>query len=121
MGTHQSCEIQEDAGHCKAKRQPAVLGNALSLCCLLYTSAKYRHGKRSPNRIVFRLALSTTCLLYTSLLYTGLRRGEALALQWNDIDEEAGIIHVWRSLDYAGKNNGNFKEPKTEAGKRRCV
>ena len=55
-------------------------------------------------------------LFFYFLLYTGLRRGEALALQWKDIDEEAGIIHVWRSLYYAGKNNGNFKEPKTEAG-----
>lgn len=60
-------------------------------------------------------------LFFYFLLYTGLRRGEALALQWKDIDEEAGIIHVWRSLYYAGKNNGNFKEPKTEAGKRDVI
>ena len=44
MGTHQSCEIQEDTGHCKAKRQPAVLGNALSLCPVR------RHGDQIAGR-----------------------------------------------------------------------
>ena len=28
------------------------------------------------------------------LLYTGMRRGEALALSYNDIDRKAGVIHV---------------------------
>lgn len=55
------------------------------------------------------------------LMYTGLRRGEALALQWQDIDAAAGVIHVRRSLYWAGKNQGAFKEPKTEAGKRDVI
>lgn len=55
------------------------------------------------------------------ILYTGLRLGEALALQWKDIDEEAGVIHVWRSLYWAGKNQGEFKPPKTEAGIRDVI
>ncbi len=55
------------------------------------------------------------------LMYTGLRLGEALALQWKDIDAEAGVIHVWRSLYWAGKNQGSFKAPKTEAGKRDVI
>lgn len=55
-------------------------------------------------------------LFFYFLLYTGLRRGEALALQWKDIDEEAGIIHVWRSLYYAGKTMGISRSLKQKRG-----
>lgn len=40
-------------------------------------------------------------LLGLLLLYTGLRRGEALALTWQDIDREAGVIHVTKKVNYA--------------------
>jgi integrase len=36
--------------------------------------------------------------LYALMLSTGLRRGEALGLQWKDYDAEAGILIVRRSL-----------------------
>ena len=32
------------------------------------------------------------------LLYTGLRLGELLALEWTDIDFEKGIIRIWKTL-----------------------
>lgn len=51
------------------------------------------------------------------ILYTGLRRGEALALRYEDIDFDAKIIHVRRSVYWMG-NAPHLKEPKTEAGKR---
>lgn len=35
------------------------------------------------------------------LLYTGMRRGEALALTYGDIDRKAGCIHVTKKLSYA--------------------
>lgn len=35
------------------------------------------------------------------LLYTGLRRGELLALNWQDIDRKAGVIHVNKKINYA--------------------
>ena len=35
------------------------------------------------------------------LLYTGMRRGEALALAYSDIDRKAGVIHVTKKLSYA--------------------
>lgn len=35
------------------------------------------------------------------LLYTGMRRGEALALSYSDIDRKAGVIHVNKKLSYA--------------------
>lgn len=46
--------------------------------------------------------------LFTALA-TGLRRGELLALQWQDIDLEQGTLVVHRTMDGAGK----FGEPKT--------
>ena len=54
------------------------------------------------------------------LLYTGLRRGELLALRWEDIDREKKLIRVERAVYFAG-NTPQIKEPKTEAGKRSVV
>ena len=54
------------------------------------------------------------------LLYTGMRRGELLALRWEDIDLEAGVIHVSKSVYFAGSAS-IVKEPKTESGKRTVV
>lgn len=54
------------------------------------------------------------------LLYTGLRRGELLALRWEDIDLDKKLIRVERAVYFAG-NTPQIKEPKTEAGKRSVV
>lgn len=51
------------------------------------------------------------------LMYSGLRRGEALALQYKDIDRQAKKIHVQKSL-CAYRNEPIIKTPKTEAGYR---
>ena len=52
------------------------------------------------------------------LLYTGLRKGEALALIFNDIDMDNKVIHVNKTLVYKGSQG--FIKPctKTEAGMR---
>ncbi|MBR3815101.1 MAG: tyrosine-type recombinase/integrase [Clostridia bacterium] len=47
------------------------------------------------------------------MMYSGLRRGEATALLWNDIDFEKKTITVNKSYDF--KNN-QLKLPKTTAG-----
>jgi integrase len=49
------------------------------------------------------------------LCFTGLRPGEAYALDWSDVDLEAGALRVMRSWDYRGCR---FVEPKTAAGRR---
>jgi integrase len=50
-------------------------------------------------------------------LATGMRRGEMAALRWSDIDLDAGMIRVERSLEQT--NAGlTFKAPKTRAGRR---
>lgn len=42
-------------------------------------------------------------LLGVMLLYTGCRRGELLALNWQDIDRKAGVIHVNKKLNYTAR------------------
>lgn len=51
------------------------------------------------------------------ILYTGLRRGELLALTWEDVDLENNFITVNKSL-YRSKKTGKLavKNPKTEKG-----
>lgn len=48
------------------------------------------------------------------LIYTGLRRGEALGLQWGDIDFKAKQIACTKNLSYHGVHK--VGDPKTEAG-----
>ncbi len=55
--------------------------------------------------------------LWHVLAMTGLRRGEALALRWGDIDLEAGRLSVRRSLVPEGKTVA-VHEPKTARGRR---
>lgn len=54
------------------------------------------------------------------LLYTGLRRGEVLALRHEDIDRENKVIIVNKAVVFDG-NYPIIKEPKTEAGKREVI
>lgn len=51
------------------------------------------------------------------LMYTGLRRGEALALQWRDVDMEHSIISISKSIEFSSAA-GRTKAPKTESGVR---
>ena len=55
--------------------------------------------------------------LYTAF-YTGLRRGEVLALKWRDLDLDMATISVNRSV-YRGKGGESiYQEPKTAKGRR---
>lgn len=47
----------------------------------------------------------------------GLRRGELLGLQWEDIDWQANKVHIHRNRVVV-KGKSVLKEPKTEAGDR---
>ena len=49
------------------------------------------------------------------LMYTGCRKGEALALQYKDIDLKKKVIKVYKSVYYEG-NLPKIKQPKTENG-----
>lgn len=56
-------------------------------------------------------------LLPYLILYTGLRKGEALALTFDDIDREARMIRVTKSVYHEG-TQPRIKKPKTAAGVR---
>lgn len=65
-------------------------------------------------------------LLVLTTLYTGLRKGEAIALKWDDVDLEDSIIHVNHSITVYRNRDSNtpnryivaVKEPKTVNSKR---
>jgi len=52
--------------------------------------------------------------IWATAMYAGLRRGELLALRWEDLDLVAGVIHVERSWDAKEGVVG----PKSRAGRR---
>ncbi|MBE3585465.1 MAG: site-specific integrase [Thermoanaerobacter sp.] len=65
--------------------------------------------------------------LYTAFLMdigTGLRRGELLALRWQDVDLKNGVVHVKQSIGRVKVENGPtktalvFSEPKTPKSRR---
>jgi len=51
------------------------------------------------------------------LMYSGLRRGEALALTWGDIDLKADRIHVTKAIEFIN-NHAVLKDTKTSSGVR---
>ncbi len=54
--------------------------------------------------------------LWALALYAGLRRGELMALRWQDVDLATGVIRVERSWDV---KEGVTVEPKSRSGRRR--
>ena len=52
-------------------------------------------------------------------LFTGVRRGELLALRWNNIDWEKAELCVHQALDQTRAHGVRFKQPKTKSGSRR--
>lgn len=60
--------------------------------------------------------LAITLLLF--LFYTGLRFGEANALQWSDIDLESGSVSITKDLLYKNKENWSFDQLKNRYSRR---
>ena len=55
--------------------------------------------------------------LVALLIFTGIRRGEALGLQWEDIDFDRKLINIRRSVRFVG-NKGYISPTKSKAGVR---
>lgn len=56
--------------------------------------------------------------LWSLCAWSGMRRGEVLALRWDDVDLDAGVVSVTRAVAVAARNVLFTKEPKTAAGRR---
>jgi integrase len=54
-------------------------------------------------------------------LTTGMRRGELLALHWDDVDFEKGMVYVRRTTSWITGYGYKESEPKTKAGRRKIV
>lgn len=118
------------------KDQLSVLSMIFKYACIhqyientptMYVSAP--KGKKSVRRqaltkeevkIVENSIGCTLGLFAFFLLYTGLRKGEALALTYNDIDYEKKLIYVNKTLYFEGNTPQIKNSAKTEAGER-CV
>ncbi|HEU5376966.1 MAG TPA: tyrosine-type recombinase/integrase [Ktedonobacteraceae bacterium] len=59
--------------------------------------------------------------LLTVAITTGLRRGELLALRWQDINFESGTIQVKRAVSYHQKYGYVESEPKTSRSRREIM
>lgn len=57
----------------------------------------------------------TTPYIILTAIYTGMRLGEIMALQWSDIDQIKQTININKSYDYISKK---IKPPKNESSKR---
>lgn len=68
-------------------------------------------------RLIRRVTGSTLRPIVILMLTSGVRRGEALALRWSDVDLDAGKIKIERSLEQT-KAGLRFKAPKTKHGRR---
>ncbi len=80
-----------------------------------------KRGKRTAPtdeqiRTIFNNADKPFGLFALFLLCTGLRKSEALALMWSDVDFTKREISVTKSLDYGVGASPTVKSPKTEAG-----
>lgn len=77
----------------------------------VYSVADYREHHVIP--------LQFQCL-YLILIHCGLRRGEALALQWADVDFDNCELNINKSTTTI-KGKQTIKEPKTRAGYRKVA
>ena len=55
---------------------------------------------------------------FATLLYTGLRRGELLALRWRNLDLDSGTLTVVETAYKLGNGEYRIKEPKTPQSRR---
>jgi integrase len=52
---------------------------------------------------------------------TGMRRGELLALHWDDVDLEKGVLYIRRTMSKIAGYGYMESEPKTRTGRRKVV
>jgi len=72
----------------------------------------------STRHLLERLRGQPLYLLASLALATGLRRSEALALRWRDVDLDAGRLTVEQALEQTATHGIRTKGPKTRHGRR---
>ena len=76
-------------------------------------------GPEEVHRLMEEAQKTVFYPLIFTLLYTGLRRSEAMALRWSDIDLDFATLSVSRSLHMPkGAKAPIFEEPKNQASRR---
>ena len=68
---------------------------------------------------VMRIASREQKLLFALLYYTGVRRGEAIALRWGDVEFSRNLIHIERDADFncsmsSGRYIGKLKSKASD-------
>ena len=53
--------------------------------------------------------------IITLTLFTGMRRGEVLGLEWSDIDFDNGFVHITKASQYTSEKGIFVKNPKTQS------
>lgn len=80
------------------------------------TEGKHRSITDAERAVILEVAgYHPSGLWVLTLLYTGMRPGEAAALNWADVDFQNNMIHIHAALE-SGSNR--LKAPKTAAGVR---
>ncbi len=97
-----------------------------------YATIPKKHGskrRRAPTNDEIEIIKKSIDIKYNSfpvgflavlITFVGLRKGEALALQYKDIDRKSGRILITKSV-YFEHNEGKIKKPKTVAGEREVI
>lgn len=89
---------------------PAVPITELRTWTVEQMAAFLEHGDRHPLALFWRLAL-----------ITGMRRGELLALRWDDIDQKRATLAVQRTFAQDRNNQPMISPPKTRSSQRQIA
>lgn len=100
-------------------RLKCVIDDEFDRACAEYADkerAALISGRTDTRRYSRGLAEISCVILVRIALATGMRRGEIIALTWQDVDLKRGELKITRSRT----SRGEIKEPKTAAGTR-CI
>jgi integrase len=75
-------------------------------------------GPEQVSTLPAKLAGRPICAPAVGALFTGMRRGELLALRWPDINLDRKVITVRAALEQTVAHGTRFKGPKTKSGVR---